>query len=86
MKIFSFPTLNAIETIKDLKQTKTFGDFQVFDSRCRPKSKTLNLGNFIFLVIIIFNVLFPIVLLSLVSASKVYHKKCEKNAKKHRKL
>ena len=30
MKNFSFPTLNAIETIKK-KQTKTFRDFRVFD-------------------------------------------------------
>ena len=47
--------------------------------------KLRNLGNFIFLVIVTFKVLFPIVFLSWVSASKVYNKESE-NHPKHRKL
>ena len=53
MKIFSFPTLNAIETIKDLKQTKTFGDFPVFDFVFRAKLKTWKLLKFCFFNLLI---------------------------------
>ena len=50
MKIFSFPTLNAIETIKDLKQTKTFGDFPVFDFVFRVKLKNWKPLKFCFFI------------------------------------